>query len=119
MSGAMAASLVLFMFGPHVPVPPDEPVAVSDDVLAEQRGGLKLPNGAEISFGVSRQVFANGLALSDALSGAEVALVLQNSLDAQRLQVVTTYDIHVRGLHSLDAGAFERPSGVPDLTIPW
>ncbi len=119
MSGALAASLVLFMCGPHVPVPPDEPVAVSDDVLAEQRGGFKLPNGVEITFGVSRQAFANDLALLDALAGADAALVLQNSLDAQRLRVITTYDIHVLGLHSLDAAAFERPRGVPDVAIPW
>ncbi len=119
MISAYAASLALFMCGPQVPMALDEPVAVSDEVLDVQRGGLKLPNGVEISFGVSRQVLANDLALFDALSSADVALVLQNSLDGQRLRVVTTYDIHVLGLHSLDVAAFEQPRGVPDLTIPW
>jgi hypothetical protein len=119
MSNALAASLVLLLSGPHVPAMPDETVAVSDEVLATQRGGFKLPNGLEITFGVSRQVFANDLPILDLELGMDVALVLQNTLDAQQLRVVTTYDIRVLGLQSLDTATLEQPSGLPDFAIPW
>lgn len=119
MMSTLGASLLPLMCGPHWPAPPDAVVAVSDEVLAEQRGGLKLPNGVEITFGVSRQAFANDVPLLDLHLGTDVALVLQNSLDTQQLRVVTTYDIRVLGLPALDPAALEQPHGLPDFAIAW
>ena len=118
MSNALAVTLLL-VCGPHLPLTSDQPAAVSDEVLDAQRGGFRLPNGLEISFDVSRQVFANDLPLFELGPGADAALVLQNSVDAQQLRVVTTYDLRILGLQSVDPTGFERARGVPDAALPW
>lgn len=108
---------------------------LDDAILDGQRGGFAAPGGLQMSFGIERAVFVNGVlestthlrlddlgqvvaslppgarfavvqngagnAIATALPGDALGTVVQNSLNDQTLQVVSTIDISVNSAELL------------------
>lgn len=102
------------------------PVPVA--VLQSQRGGFETPQGLQLSFGLTRQVYLNGVlqstqtwqmgALNPAVTeagqgaitaaGALSALLVQNRANDQQIRTLTVIDAQLNSLRLLGAARLEH-----------
>jgi hypothetical protein len=72
---------------------------LSEAELAEQRGGLRLPGGLEISIGVRREIRWNDTVLGSVLAAETgLSLLVQNTLDDQHIRITDIVDIELSGI---------------------